>query len=279
MKNSKKKTVVPVSVVIPCFCCAKTIIRAIVSVAQQTQKPAEVILVDDGSHDNTLAILQKLAEQYDGWIKVIALPENQGVANARNAGWAMATQRYIAFLDADDAWHPRKLEIQTAYMNAHPEVILCGHQHKIMECNTRLPDWRIIACQAKHIPKLTWLLSNQFVTPSVMIRRNACQGFQHNQRYMEDYGLWLDFVCSGQVVTKLSVELAATYKNAFGADGLSAELWRMEHGELSDYKHLFNKQYINGLGWTILSVYSLLKFIRRLVIYWGWLRWRRHRLA
>lgn len=273
--NPLSSVLAPVSVVIPCFRCALTIERAITSVAVQTQRPAEVILVEDGSGDNTLVVLQALAEHYPDWIKIIALPENQGLANARNAGWAAATQPYIAFLDADDAWQAQKIEIQTAYMNAHPEVVLCGHGHRVIEYSAALPDWQVQTCVEQRIPKWSWLLSNKFVAPSVMVRRDINQRFVPNRRYMEDHILWMELVCSGQVVTKLSAELAAIYKSSFGASGLSAQLWAMEQGELSNYQRLYDKDYINLVQWLVLSAYSLLKFIRRLVIYWGWLRWKK----
>lgn len=273
--NPLLSAVAPVSVVIPCFRCTSTINRAIASIAQQTQKPIEVILVEDGSGDDTLSVLQALIEPFSDWIKIIALSENQGAANARNLGWAAATQPYIAFLDADDAWHPQKIEIQTAYMNAHPELVLCGHQHRIIEDSIVLPDWQIQAWTAQCISKWSWLLSNKFVTPSVMVRRDVYQRFKQNQRYMEDYRLWLEFVCSENEVTKLSAELVAIYKSSYGVSGLSAQLWAMEHGELSNYQHLYDKNYINLVQWFALSVYSLLKFVRRLIIYWSWLRWKK----
>jgi glycosyltransferase involved in cell wall biosynthesis len=265
--------IAPVSVVIPCFRCASTIKRAIASIMLQTQKPAEIILVDDSSGDNTLIVLQELAKHYDE-IKIIALAENQGAANARNVGWAVATQPYIAFLDADDAWHSQKIEIQTAYMNAHPEVVLCGHGYKIIEDSATLPDWPLQTGAEHAIPKWSWLLSNQFSTTSVMLQRDVDQRFLENQRYSEDYLLWLAFVCSGCTVMKLSAELAARYENPFGISGLSAKLWAMEQGELSNYQYLFHKGYINLAQWLLLSVFSLLKFVRRLVIYWSCLRWK-----
>ncbi|MDO9214678.1 MAG: glycosyltransferase family 2 protein [Methylococcales bacterium] len=268
-------TAAPVSVVIPCFRCATTIKRAIASIVAQTQKPAEVILVEDNSGDDTLAVLQALAERYLDWIKIIALPVNQGAANARNAGWAEATQPYIAFLDADDAWHPQKIEIQTAYMNAHPEVILCGHQHRFITRSVTPPDWQVQTWEEWNIPKWLWLLSNKFAPTSAMVHRDIRQRFAQNQRYMEDYGLWLDIVYSGNRVTKLSADLAAMYKSPFGMNGLSAQLWSMEQGELKDYQRLYEKNYINLAQYFALSGYSLLKFVRRLVIYWGWLRWKK----
>jgi glycosyltransferase involved in cell wall biosynthesis len=273
--NSAFSAAAPVSVVIPCFRCAATIERAIASVAQQTQKPTEIILVEDGSDDDTLVVLRALAEPYPNWIKIIALPENKGVATARNVGWAAATQPYIAFLDADDAWHPQKIEIQTSYMDTHPEIVLCGHGHRIMERSAGQPDWQVLACKEQRISKWSWLLSNKLAPTSVMVRRNVVQRFDSNQRYMEDYKLWLEFVCSGNLVNKLSAELAVMYKSSFGASGLSAQLWAMEQGELSNYQHLYNENHINLAQWLALSVYSLLKFGRRLVIYWSWLRWKK----
>lgn len=273
--NPKLSGEAPVSVVIPCFRCAATIERAIDSVARQTQRPAELILVEDGSGDDTLMVLQALAAVDPDWIKIIALPENQGLANARNTGWAAATQPYIAFLDADDAWHAQKIEIQTAYMNAHTDVVLCGHQHKVIERSADLPDWQVGTWIVQHIPKWSWLLSNKFVAPSVMVRRDVKHRFVANRRYMEDHILWMEIVCSGQQVTKLSAELVAIYKKSFGISGLSANLWAMEQGELSNYQRLYEKNYINLAQYLALSGYSLLKFVRRLVIYWGWLRWKK----
>jgi len=123
---------VPVSVVIPCYCCEDTIERAVVSVMSQTALPGEVILVDDASpdHGRTLSKLQELQERFRDktHIEIIALKNNSGPSVARNAGWGTATQPYIAFLDADDAWHTQKLEIQYEWMKEHPEIALTGHK-------------------------------------------------------------------------------------------------------------------------------------------------------
>ena len=171
--NFITKAAAPVSVVIPCFRCATTIGRAVASITQQTQKPAEVILIEDASGDNTMAVLRKIEQAYPGWVKVLQSEENRGAASARNAGWAAASQPYVAFLDADDAWHPQKIEIQYAYMSAHPEVMLCGHGHRVIKQTDALPDWEIGEQKEKCIHKWELLLSNRFVTPSVMVRRDV----------------------------------------------------------------------------------------------------------
>jgi len=78
----------PISVIVPCFRCAATIHDAIASAAAQTLRPAEVLLVDDGSGDGTLDTLYRIAAEHEaGWIKVIAMPVNRGVSFARNEGW------------------------------------------------------------------------------------------------------------------------------------------------------------------------------------------------
>ncbi len=132
-----------VSVIIPCFRCAKTIERAIASVAAQTVLPAEVILVDDASGDGTRLLLSELKSHYaTGWVKLVLLDQNVGAGSARNAGWAAASQPLIAFLDADDAWHFRKIEIQHAYMAANPDVALCGHGFRLLKQGV-LPYWQM----------------------------------------------------------------------------------------------------------------------------------------
>ncbi len=265
----------PVSVVIPCYRCAKTVERAVISVASQTQLPAEVILVDDGSGDGTRAVLQALAGQYSaGWIRLVLNDQNRGAASARNCGWEQATQPYVAFLDSDDAWHPEKIAVQVTYMQDNPTVLLCGHEHRLLHENLT-PDWQVGPWTARQITKWPLLLSNQFVTPSVIVRTDVRHRFVQNQRYMEDHMLWLDIVCSGGLAVKLSAALAAVYKQPFGVRGLSSRLWLMERGELGNYLCLYRKKYLGLHQLVALCAYSVLKFGRRLVMYGGYLRWRK----
>ncbi len=114
------KSKAPVSVIIPCFCCTSTIGRAVESILSQTLLPAELILVDDCSNDGglTIAKLKQIQDQYQSEIKIMVLEmkRNDGPGSSRNLGWSIATQPYIAFLDADDSWHSKKIEIQYGWM-------------------------------------------------------------------------------------------------------------------------------------------------------------------
>ncbi len=111
-----------VTVVIPTYNTARYLSAAIQSVLDQTYKDFEVIVVDDGSTDNTRELL---AEIRDPRLRVICT-ENRGVAAARNTGWRLGKGEYIAFLDADDVWSPHKLAVQVAYLDSHCDVGLVG---------------------------------------------------------------------------------------------------------------------------------------------------------
>lgn len=112
-----------ISVIIPTYNYARFLGEAIDSALAQTLPPLEVIVVDDGSTDATDEVLAAYGDR----IRVIR-QKNQGVAMARNAGIAAARGDYLAFLDSDDAWYPRKLELQMPRFEADPELGLvhCG---------------------------------------------------------------------------------------------------------------------------------------------------------
>lgn len=105
-----------VSVIIPTYNSERYIDAAIKSVLSQTHAPAEIIVVDDGSTDGTAVALQPYREL----IRYVH-QKNSGEPAARNRGLREAGSEYIAFLDADDVWHPNKLELQMAYFEAHPD--------------------------------------------------------------------------------------------------------------------------------------------------------------
>ena len=107
-----------VSVVVPAFNAAAFIEKTLRSVLAQTHKDLEVIIVDDGSTDDTAAICRQLGLA-DARVQLVSTPNN-GVAAARNTGIDRASGRYIAFIDADDIWHPTKIEKQLAALRRLP---------------------------------------------------------------------------------------------------------------------------------------------------------------
>lgn len=256
--------IVPVSVIIPCFRCAHTIVRAIDSVVHQTNTPAEVILIDDCSGDETVNILLNLEKYHSGWLKVLILNENNGAANARNIGWESASQPYIAFLDADDSWHPKKIHIQYEYMRNHPEVALTGHQ-SIWLRESKFPPITLGIQRSTPVSALSLVFKNCFSTPSVMVKKNIQFRFSANKLHAEDLYLWQQIAFSGLTITRLECPLAYVHKALYGASGLSAQLWKMEMGELDNLISLYQSRDINWLLFTLATGFSIVKFIKRLV--------------
>ena len=113
-----------VSIITPVYNCENYIRETVDSVRNQTYKNWEMLLVDDCTPDRSAEIAKAYAE-IDDRIKYIKLKENSGAAVARNTGLANAKGRYIAYLDADDIWHPDKLEKQIEFMNKNGYGFTC----------------------------------------------------------------------------------------------------------------------------------------------------------
>jgi glycosyltransferase involved in cell wall biosynthesis len=266
----KNESSVPVSAIIPCYCCCDTIDRALSSISAQTRLPREVILVDDASPDDgkTSNTLRYLAKEYERFfpLRIISLKQNGGPGSARNRGWDAATQPHIAFLDADDAWHPKKLEIQCGWMLAHPEVCLVGHAHVLKQEGDG--NWWEVQreIQTSPVGQGRPLFANPFATRTVMLRRDLPFRFKEGKRHSEDYLLWLQIILSGCPSTYIELPLASSYKAAYGEGGLSADLWRMEKGELNTYLEIYREGRIGPLRTCFLLAYSMAKHMRRVLV-------------
>lgn len=117
-----------ISVVIPCYNLGRYLPATLKSVLAQTHPVFEVIVVDDGSSDDSAAI----AESFGAPVRVIR-QKNARVSAARNRGMDAATGDYVALLDGDDVWAPEKIERQLAYLHAHPEVGAVGCNLAVVE--------------------------------------------------------------------------------------------------------------------------------------------------
>lgn len=248
--------------VIPVWNAASTIAEAVRSAASQKYPPEEIIVVDDGSTDGTSAVVNKLTGDYRN-VRYIR-QENAGPSSARNRGIREAKGEYIAFCDADDHWLPHKLQVQMQYLSVHPECGMIGAR-----TDGSGSEGRIIPVTFGSL-----LLKNRFVTSTVVIRRDIASafGFNHSQKYSEDYRLWLQVVYHHPAA--LCDETLAVYgdgKPGFGCSGLSSKLWPMEKGELSNFRYLYNEGYLKWgrigsfLIWIFVSAWSLMKFMRRLI--------------
>ena len=117
-----------VTVIIPTFNRGWIVSEAIDSVLGQTFRDVELIVIDDGSEDDTQAILNRyLRCEHGDKIRMIR-QENQGVSAARNRGIREASGRFIALLDSDDLWLPEKLEKQIEFFEKKPDAMICQTQ-------------------------------------------------------------------------------------------------------------------------------------------------------
>ena len=123
-----------VSVIIPLYNCERYISQAVESILNQTYKKIEIIVVDDGSTDFSLKVVKTFQDER---IKIISR-ENGGLAKARNSGITEAKGEIAGFLDADDYWHPSKIETHIRHFKAYPEIGLSYSYSQFCDENSNL---------------------------------------------------------------------------------------------------------------------------------------------
>jgi glycosyltransferase involved in cell wall biosynthesis len=177
-----------VSVIIPTHNRAALLAEALASVTAQTFRDFEIVVVDDGSTDKTLATLGRCDS-----LRVLRHPARRGVAAARNLGIAAARGAWLAFLDSDDLWLPEKLARQMAYLEKRPGLLLCQTDETWVRKGVRVNkplSHRKVAGRI-FLPSLDRCM----VSPSAVIlhRRllNDFGGFDEDLPAAEDYDLWL----------------------------------------------------------------------------------------
>ncbi|MEH2009600.1 glycosyltransferase family 2 protein [Nostoc sp.] len=148
-----------VSVIIPVYNCEKYLKETFDSVFAQTYRPIEVIVVDDGSTDESA----KIAQTYPS-IRYF-YQSNQGAAIARNVGISLAEGNLIALLDADDVWQPNKLSLQVNYLHQHPQIgILATNIYQFLEAGVEIPSG---------FRPEQWLGEQPGLIPSTLVIRKA----------------------------------------------------------------------------------------------------------
>lgn len=202
---------VNVSVVTPAYNCSQFIDQTVQSVIDQTFEDWELLIVEDRSEDDTWALVSAWSER-DQRIQSVRNPKNCGPAHSRNHAISLAKGDFIAFLDADDQWHPRKLEVQIKFMKEQKVDFSYTSYNRITEAGEPVdaffPEQRIT------YNKL--LKSNQIgCLTAVYNAKSLGKIYMPDIRKRQDFGLWLDILKHPSVIEAQIVpweEALATYR-------------------------------------------------------------------
>ena len=185
-----------VSIVIPAYNAEKFIHVTLDSVRDQTYSDYELIVVDDGSHDETKAVV-------DRYLRDNHLPgscirqQNKGIAGARNTGLAAAKGEFIALLDHDDTWYPDKLQKVLDEFLRHPQAGLVCHHLMMVKNGVDTGILRSGPAAKNMYEKLLFTSRGNHLSPSAVVFRKAAadavSGFRENPEFntSEDYDFWL----------------------------------------------------------------------------------------
>jgi glycosyltransferase involved in cell wall biosynthesis len=187
----------PVSVVMPCYNSGKFVSCAIESILNQTFADFELIIIDDGSTDNTVL---EITKHKDDRIRFYSLKENKGNYFARNMGLCFANGKYVCVMDADDLSSVKRLAIQCDYMNSHPNIGAIGSQGELIDEKGILLNKKFVRPLVSPAQlKIFLLMDNYILHPSLMIRSGLLKKHQlfYNEKYR--YASDFDFVsrCAG----------------------------------------------------------------------------------
>ena len=245
-----------------------TIIRALDSVRNQTAYDSilEVIVVNDGSKDDSSEIVSKYKEKNPDFPLVLVDKKNGGVSTARNKGMELAKGEWIALLDSDDEWFYDKLEVQINIIKQNSDVDFLGgpFNDKVLKIFTKKID-KLYKAQISDI------CIRNFPQPSTVVFKkeiyNEIGGFDEKQRYAEDGNYFLK-IC-GKYNLYYFPKRLITYddgKRGFGSSGLSANLKEMYAGNKKNIIELYYNKQIKFFFLVFLRVYYYLKYIRRIFL-------------
>jgi len=264
----------PVSVILPVYNSEQTIKRSLDSVLNQSRKPLEILCINDCSTDNSKAVIEQYIQEKEeakARIKLINLSENGGVYVARNVGLDNASQPYVAYLDADDFWHPNKLEIQFNILEQDPDLFFISHQvHVWPEKITGLPeDWPEIAANNIEIEKInphfvTWF--SRLRTISVVMKNDRKYRFDETKRRAGDTLMWLEVIWNGEKSRIIQETLGWKAKEHFGAGGLSGNLKKAQAEAQHNVSALASKGLISKPYAFLLHRWGDLRYFKRKVM-------------
>lgn len=190
-----------ISVVLPVYNGAAFLEQAVESILSQTYSDFELLALDDGSTDQSRAILERFAAA-DSRVQVISRP-NRGLTATLNEGIELARGIYIARMDADDLALPERFAKQVAYLDAHTETVAVGGQIVLIDNQGRELNSMALPCRHEDIDQRHMNgLSSVLCHPTVMMRTEAVRqvgGYDDRREAAEDFDLWLQLAEIGRL--------------------------------------------------------------------------------
>ena len=187
--ESKINKTIDISVIIPVYNREKTIVNCVNSILNQTYLPKEIIIVDDGSTDNTIISIEGIENSI---INLIALNKNKGAQHARNIGVKNSKSEWIAFLDSDDTWINNKLERQIEIIEANgrkPFIVINSNCYRHHEKSNLKEIWKLNS----NIGNTTSFYNDLLINPGPMF-----QGMLTSKIALEKIGYLDDSIVSYQ---------------------------------------------------------------------------------
>ena len=225
-----------ISVVIPMYNAENTILTALNSIKNQTYKcNYQIIIVNDGSKDASKTIVENYIIRNPQMNITLVDQANGGVSKARNEGLRRAKGGYIALLDSDDEWLPKKIEKQMSIFEKNSDIDLLGTNRN----NEHFKFF--LGFKFNYLTKISsklLLLKTFLVTPSVIFKKKILDNtgfFDEQQKFAEEGDYWIR-ICNKNNCYLVNESLVITGggKPNFGFSGLSSNLWQMEKGELKN---------------------------------------------
>lgn len=192
-----------ISIIMPCYNRSNFLREGIDSILRQTYRNFELLIIDDGSTDETDRIIESYT---DDRINLIRLPRNKGISFARNTGLSLARGEYVAVMDSDDIAHPKRLETQLNYLNKNRNITVVG-SNVLKKTQKETIMMRYANDDSKIKSRLMALNGSSLIHPTTMMRMEDLE--RHSLLYPgkkidEDHALW--FECTKKNLTFAVIE-------------------------------------------------------------------------
>ncbi len=250
-----------ISVIIPCYCNSTTLARAVESVCAQTVAVDEIVVVNDCSPETVE--IENIVKNYKK-VVYVRNESNIGLAASRNKGIEVATGEVVTFLDADDEFHPQKIEFQLKHLG-RDTVVACGHR-KVLENGRRGAIEFYAEGKVQTITEPGWLLYRNHLTgASLMVPKTILDrvgGYDPSLRSCEDFDLWLRLLEVGITIRNVSLPLYIYHRNA---NSLSKNYYNISYWELEVLKKHFDRveeSLVSSQAKYVLAWYLIKHFAR-----------------